>query len=326
MGRRGMTRRTIVTFLNKFLLLFILGSIIYAFYLMIQDLVKGTLNVYSYLAYLIGMGIFSSIYKRYAFIGCVVTSVTTLYFFPFIMFDIYLEDFPLSLSVILSTVISLILAFIPHIILRKRVVPMIGKTFSISVGYVITVLFLFSLTGRAGIPSWNLKLLDLFALLILVYVYNIALNETYRAEVVRSKTGMNPYDVEIFTRLGERLQKRFPRMDTDEIGATVYMVRSATEFFVHGDFNKSIVESYRTKEGLQRVLSRFDEKKLSTLVDKKCLKELDKWRAKITHSGIPTKREKMMKRKNDKKDISSYEKSLRSLNLISEILEKIRVN
>jgi hypothetical protein len=322
-----LSRRVIQLFLDKILRLFLLGIIFFTFYLMVQDVLRGTLNLYSLGALLICIGIFSSLLKRYAYLGCVVVSVTTLFFIPFILFDLYLKDLPRVFSTILSSGTSLILTFVPHAVLRKRRIPPLGKTLSILVGYIITVLFLFSLTGRAEVPTTNLVLVDLFALLVLVIIYDVALNETYRAVIVQSEIKINVHDAEAFWKIHERLQKRFPRVEQKEISSIVYTIRSSVEFFIHGDFDRTIVESYKAKEGLQRILmeqnkkiKEQDKKNLSDLVEKKRLKELDGWRAKTTHSGIRTKG----KEKTDKKEVfSSYEKSVRSLSLVREILEKL---
>ena len=153
-------------------------------------------------------------------------------------------------------------------------------------------------------------------MLILVVVFNIALNETYRSVVVKSEIKIDIYDTEVYWKIQERLQSRFEKVDATEMGSLSYSIRSGTEFFVHGDFDRAVVECYRVKEGIARLLERQNEN-LTKIVNKTRLKELDGWRAKITHSGIRTKD----KTRKQETDLRAYEKSVRSLKLVREILD-----
>lgn len=315
----GAIRRT----LYRFLFVLMIGFITVTIYLTVQDAMRGVMNLYSFIGSMITIGIALNFVPRFAYHGCLISAVSTISLLVFVLSNLYvrLADYQ-QLLWILSTTSAGAVVLLSHYLLRKRKPLFVGRTFAILAAYLLTAFFAFSLTGREKLGlSVNIAIIDFFALIVTAYLYISATNQAYR-EVVVTEIGLNVIDPKTYPTIRDKLLKE-TGAPSHRIRDIVYMIESAIDFFKKGDYDRSIIECYRVKEGIDRILKVFKQTQVTDIVEKKQIKNLDQWRSDVSHSGIPTKRGKMVKKRVQKKGLSQYRKAIQSLSIVKEILEKI---
>lgn len=284
----GTIRRT----LYRFLLVLMIGFIIVTIYMTVRDAMRGVINVYSFTASIITIGIVLTFVPKSAYHGCLISFVSTISMLMFVIFNLYvgLEEYQ-QLLWISSTTIAATVVLSNHYLLRKRKPVFIGRTFAILAAYLLTVLFVFALTGREELGlSVNMAIIDSLVLVAVTYFFVSATNQAYR-EVVVTEIGLDIFDPEMYSIIRDKLLKG-TEAPSHRIRDIVYMIESAIDFFIKGNYGRSKIECYRVKEGIDRILRVFKQTQATDMIEKAQIENLDNGEATFRTQEFPLKKAK----------------------------------
>jgi len=266
----------------------ILICIIYVFYYGYNIVISGR-DFYSTLIIgIIVFGFFISLYPKYSYVGSIIMSVATLYLVILSLMSIFFA-IKWYQQVLITSFLSLFMILFFHIITMdiRLLTPSSKSIFFSTLSYIITTLFIATAFGGLNIKS-NL-MVPLITIFYIIFSLVVRINRGFRESKINEI--INISNLNTFFNLYENMKKKYTNHN-EKINIIISEFRDSISSFIDGDFERVVESSYRSLEGLDRILEWSNKNKLNETKFKQNYKKISDWRNKIAHSNVSKKGKK----------------------------------